>query len=438
VSLIRGGAIYGRLLDQFGEPAAGTRLQAFRSRMVEGGRRLQSVGASDLADDNGAFRLYGLPPGNYVVMASPGAPGFNAFKRDPPIYYPGTPNLAEAQPVALGIGAEAAVDFNLVSTRYARVSGLVLNASGAPAAAARINLRQDAFGLGPDFAGGVAPILHAEGAPDGTFTVENVPPGNYTLSAVSFVELASPDRRAAITSPDGLSIVTSRVPESAAMPIVVSGDDLSGLTLAVRPGSMLIGRFETDTGVARPLPSGLQVSARAPNAGGNTTSILSFTRGEFRITTMAEPVRIQVAGLPDDWAVKAILVDGADVTDDTIELKDPTVDVRIVLTDRVTSISGRVEARQKTGGHRILVFADDAARWKWPSRYVRTTMADDEGRFLIRGLPPGERYNIAALEYFEEGDEQDPEFLHRLRRFATSVSLREGEQQTVQLKVAAR
>jgi predicted outer membrane repeat protein len=44
LALTRGGAIHGRVIDQYGEPIAGTRVQALRSRMVQGRRRLQSMG----------------------------------------------------------------------------------------------------------------------------------------------------------------------------------------------------------------------------------------------------------------------------------------------------------------------------------------------------------------------------------------------------------
>ena len=70
LALTRGGTIHGRVIDQFGEPIAGTRVQALRSRMVNGQRRFQSMGPGDQTDDTGAFRVYGLPPGDYYVTAS--------------------------------------------------------------------------------------------------------------------------------------------------------------------------------------------------------------------------------------------------------------------------------------------------------------------------------------------------------------------------------
>ena len=65
LALTRGGAIRGRVIDQFGDPIAGTRVQVLRSRMVRGQRRLQSMGPGDQTDDMGEFRVYGLPAGDY-------------------------------------------------------------------------------------------------------------------------------------------------------------------------------------------------------------------------------------------------------------------------------------------------------------------------------------------------------------------------------------
>src|SRR5262245_50124753 len=99
VALMRAGVIYGHLFDQSGDPLAGTRVQVLRSRVVQGQRRLQSVGVVDQTDDTGAFRIYGLPPGDYYVAAAAGLG--DQVKRDPPTYYPGTANFAEAQSIAI-------------------------------------------------------------------------------------------------------------------------------------------------------------------------------------------------------------------------------------------------------------------------------------------------------------------------------------------------
>ena len=68
--LPRGGAIVGRVLDEFGEPFPDARVQATRLRFVNGQRRAAAVGDGFQTDDLGRFRIYDLPPGDYYVSAS--------------------------------------------------------------------------------------------------------------------------------------------------------------------------------------------------------------------------------------------------------------------------------------------------------------------------------------------------------------------------------
>lgn len=439
VILTRGGAIYGRVLDQFGEPVTGTRVQALRARMSQGQRRLQSLGAGDQTDDTGAFRLYGLAPGDYYVTASAGA--VDSVKRDPPIYYPGTPSFAEAQPITIGPGTEAAADLQLMPVRNARVSGVVLNSSGAPVEA-MVRLASEAIGLEPATETSVVPFgISADAGPDGRFTLENVPPGPYTLTAnSSFMAGAAAGRAAAdpTARPDkAMQDLIARGPETASLSMVVTGDDVSGITLTTRRGGILSGSFAADSGVVKALPTGLRVSVRSLNAGG--MSMMQGGRGsEFRLAGMDGPFYLDVQGIPEGWAVSQITVDGTNVTDEPIDLKGQNATARIVLTDRVTTISGVVQSRNVAADRTVLIFPDDSTKWTYPSRYVRTARTDDQGRFWVMALPPNERYQAVAVDFLGDGDEQDPQLLDRLRSYATSLSLGEGEQRSIYLDLVAR
>jgi hypothetical protein len=45
---------------------------------------------------------------------------------------------------------------------------------------------------------------------------------------------------------------------------------------------------------------------------------------------------------------------------------------------------------------------------------------------------------VAALDYLEAGEEQDRRLLERLRNRATSVSLGDGEQRSIQVDLVSR
>jgi sarcosine oxidase gamma subunit len=65
-----GGVITGRLLDEVGDPTPGTQVRVMRYDMRSGVKQFQQAG-SDQTDDRGMYRIYGLPPGDYIVNAEP-------------------------------------------------------------------------------------------------------------------------------------------------------------------------------------------------------------------------------------------------------------------------------------------------------------------------------------------------------------------------------
>jgi carboxypeptidase family protein len=433
VALIRGGVIYGRLLDQFGEPLAGTRVQVLRSRTVQGQRRVQTVGAADQTDDTGAFRIYGLPPGDYYVLAAAGL-GEQA-KRDPPTYFPGTANFAAAQTLTLAPGLEAAADFQIAGVRNARVSGIVVNSSGSPVSA-MVNLNSDVVNAGPAMEGLAGSLaVHADAGPDGRFTLENVPPGPYTLSAMLTMPLMGPDPVGGSGPPSPREMI-KRIPESAATPLVVNGDDIGDVTLVTRPPAILNGSFVPDTGVTGRLPQGLRVTVRSIGLGMMMT--MGIGQDSFQMLGLTGPVNLTVQGVPPGWTVKAMLLDGRDVIDEPIDLQGQNATLRVVMSDRPASVVGTVLSRGEPVDHAVIVFPDDTTKWTFPSRYVRTTRADGDGRFRVVDLPPGERYLAAAVPYLEDGEQEDTEFLEKLRSRASSFSLTEGEQRSVILETTSR
>ena len=60
-----------------------------------------------------------------------------------------------------------------------------------------------------------------------------------------------------------------------------------------------------------------------------------------------------------------------------------------------------------------MIFPEDTSRWREDSRTVRVARPDQHGEFSIKGLPPG-KYLIAAVDYVQEGQWYDPEFLAEL------------------------
>jgi hypothetical protein len=450
IALPRAGAIAGRILDEAGEPVAEAHVQAMRSRTIEGRRRLQPLGAFDTTDDTGAFRLYGLPPGEYYVsvglprtdgMAPRASDGRLGGRSSMTTFFPGTPNLEEAQPIVVGVGGEARADMQLFPMRAATVSGAVFRSNGAPAANAQISLRSASITLGAmSFLPGSVPLMiSGDTGLDGTFALPGVPPGSYVLQANAPPDLVFVD--------GGRPSIEQRAPaEMAMLPLVVAGGDVTGVTMTTGAGGSIEGTFVRDTGVTRSLPSGLEIEARSVLPGGPT--MMNHGATTFRLMGLTSPIYIRVNGLPDTWAVKAITLDGVDVTDRTIDVRNGQhAAARVVLTDRVTEVTGAVapatladatREKRDTTRYQVVVFPDDAAKWTYPSRYLRTVRADQQGIFIVRGLPGGERYLAVAVDHLEEGEDSDPQFLERMRDRATSFSLGEVERKSIDLRLIER
>jgi hypothetical protein len=427
--LPRGSAITGRVYDEFGDPVAGARVQVMRYQMLRGRRQLSSTGVVDQTDDTGSYRLYGLSPGEYYVSGSLRGALLETAADDgtsyAPTYYPGTGSVSEAQRVTVGTGEELpGINFALLPVRTVRVSGVVIDSSGMPLANGVITLNSDS-----DFEGG--PFANAGRIrPDGGFTIGNVTPGSYTLMAT-----AGPRR------PNNTPNAAAD-PEVAYLPITIGQEDLSGLAVTTTRGGSVAGTIVAERGTGTLQPNGIVVRVQplraSPSINGRTAP--ANASGAFSLTGLVGPEVITVDRVPQDWMVKSIEISGTDVIDRTLEFRgnERVTDARITLTNRITEVSGTVSARQQsTNGYNIVIFPEDPAKWTFPSRYLRSTRTDAQGSFKVRGLPP-ERYLALAVDYVEDGEANDPEFLERIKMSATPVALREGDSKIVELKLVTR
>ena len=142
-SLPRGGVIAGRITDEFGEPMTHLRVSALRYGYMAGRRQLVPAESSS-TDDRGQYRIFGLPPGDYYVSASPESVVPSPRTGTAPTYYPGTLAVQEAERVRLRVGEEnTSVSFAVLPAHTVTVSGIVLESSGARASSGFIVARPD-------------------------------------------------------------------------------------------------------------------------------------------------------------------------------------------------------------------------------------------------------------------------------------------------------
>ena len=420
-TLSRGSAITGRVSDEFGDPITGARVQVLRSQVQQGRRRLVPTANGAQTDDTGAFRVFGLAPGEYYVAASlqaaPADSSANPISYAP-TYFPGTGNIADAQRLTLTLGTEqSGINFVLQPVRAVRVSGTVVDSNGAPTQAL-LNLVPAGFGddVGLQM-GNPARVL-----PDGTFTILNVVPGEYVLTV---------NGRA----------TGNATPEVASVTLTVGNEDLSGVSVATSKGGTIRGSVVTDNN-AKVVTTNIQVSVQSlrPTPGGFLPRTQVSGAGTFELNGLIGAQLLRVDRLPEGWVVKSIRANGRDITDTPLEFRGSEgATVQVVLTNRISEVSGAVKANgQPVTSASVVLFPEDAAQWAFPSRRVRMVRVDQNGVFRAQSLPPGERYLAVAVDYLEQGEFQDPAFLERVRGRATAFSLSEGENKNVDLTLIER
>jgi hypothetical protein len=259
-------------------------------------------------------------------------------------------------------------------------------------------------------------------------------PGSYTLQAVLPGALRAALNRAGTNS--------GPAPEMAYVPLVVGTEDLEGITVTTTRGATVNGTLVAEQGTGQFPMTGINVTAQPlrQQVGAGQRGARVAADGTFSLAGVIGPQVLRVEGVPQGWMVSRVEMNGADVTDAPLEFKGTErVAARIVLTNRVPELGGTVRAPQESAtGYQVVVFAADPTKWTFSSRYVRTTRAGIDGSFTLRALPPDDRYLAVALDYLDEGEAMDPEFLERLKASATSFSLREGEMKTIDLKLIER
>lgn len=382
MALTRGGVITGRVLDETGQPAFGASIRVMQYRTVQGERTLMPAAlglvSSESTDDRGMYRLYGLPPGEYVVSATPrastsgeiramtdaeirqaiaaaqqsaglsgsiaagrsggaGAPGTApAVPREyatvgyAPVYYPGTTQAASAATITIGAGEErSSVDFQLQLVRTAKIEGTVVVPPGIPPESVQLAMTPG----GPNAVPGALPITlltRVSPGPDGKFTYSAVAPGQYTITARA----------------------TQRAPNAPAAPGGRGGGEVVGFT---RIGGA-----------------------------GDAPMMLSMGGG---------------GGGPAYWATAEVSVDGANLSNITLSLQPGmTVSGRIQFDAKKMSAPtdfsrARVQMLPvQTGGGPTVVTLGS----------MPSTTIDASGRFTFSGVTPG-RYRVEASMPMELG-----------------------------------
>lgn len=441
VLLPPGASIAGVLTDPSGQPAVRAAVAVRQWRMQGAERALVTVsGVSGVTDERGRYRLYGFPPGEYVVVAQgSGVPNARRLSdadvdaalkggavaaapaeqslQFAPVYFPGTTRASDAAAIALGIGEDRqGIDFRMETVRTARVEGTVVTSDGQPVDQALVQMTTAS--------GNVITSVRSGVAQDGRFAFTGLVPDTYQITA-------TPNR----TQP----------PQFASVRIDVEGTDQAGITVTLGPPLAFTGRLVFD-GTSPPALAGRRIPLRNVMAGlgSDLTAQISPTTatGAFEVTRVS-PGRYMLGGplffgATNDsvtWALQSVVVDGRDVTDlpFDVDANQPPRDVVVTYGDRWQGLTGRLQLSTGTAAtdYTVIVFPADRAYWLPGSRRILTSRPGTDGQYVLSGpgpltLPAGE-YLLAAVTDIGRDEQFDPAFLASLAGSAVRVTIGPGE-----------
>jgi hypothetical protein len=464
IRLPRGAVITGTIADAEGEPQPGVRVDIMerRFRRYSGQRDLTSSRPPVTTDDRGMYRVFDLAAGEYVVAArpSPMLPQLTEVevvsaqevrralaevqdmrlqaqpgppRRAPlssaaepratlgfaPVFYPGTTVSAHASPVTVRAGEErTGVDFDVRYVPAARVSGTVAMPFGAQGTFVSLFDQEENIE--------VHPMTKRPVDAQGRFTLTGVTPGRYTLVAVGTADPRKPEM------PDLWAVAQ----------VVVDGQDVTDLAMALQPPLTLTGRLAFVGGTAPPLLNSTRIDLPLTwSAGGEVR--LPFSQvdvdGRFTIDGLlpgtyrwerSDGVRAPIRG----WWLKSVIVEGRELLDAPIRFEHHSTDAVVTFSDRAGEVSGVVADGRGAPLPRqtVVLFATNKKWWFFNSRRIAADRTDGRGRFSIRNLPAGEYFAIATDDV-EQMEWFDPMLLDELTRAAIRVTLRGDEQKTLNL-----
>lgn len=443
--LPRGSVIAGRLVDEYGEPIPDAMVTLLQKRFTQGRMQLMPAGRAVATNDIGEYRLYGLSPGQYFVSTRPRplAPGLETTNLGyATSYFPGTTRADSAQSVRVALEQTiSGVDFVVQATPLASISGIALDAQGAPLRGGAVSAVEN----GSNLSSIGAPIK-----PDGTFVIQGVAPGDYIVRsnpvmAVGFSTMAAPAGAGAKVEAAAVQVtkdtVGTNMGDVLMATVSVNGSDVTGVVLTPLRKVTLTGRVtgagvDAATGANRPqvrlswVPKSAEAAAMSASAPAAMRSDFQFS-----LTVPAAEIGLRANVGGQQWVLKAIRVGGVDVTDTGVDLRaaQDVRDVEIEITNRPPEVVVNItpSRTELQGGYTLLVFPEDRNRWLFESRLVSTVAVQNPrngsgtATTKIRTLPPG-RYLAAAFEYLQAGMAMDPDFLESLRGRATSFSVTEG------------
>jgi hypothetical protein len=377
-------------------------------------------------NDLGEFRLFELSPGRYLVRTVyiPAIPEGRDNSRlilnekDSsfaylPAYYANTTDAAKAAPIQVNAGeVVSAIDFIVSRSRVRKIKGKAFRAAAAK------GRRGDLWVYAVSRAGGVAESKTsghaAQMASDGTFEIADLASGPYWVRAYESGEEKSYQAQQAVDVGDA---------------------DVEGVSLVLAPGIESRGHLSVE-GQTGSLGGGFTVGLTSDEDAYDQNGGEVKNDGSFVVGNVLEGAyHVWVGREAFDAYLKAARYGTVDALENGLTVQrgsDATLEITV--SPNGARIEGSVTNADSLPAAGVwVVLVPEAAR-RNQERLFNTATTDQNGRFVLRGIPTGE-YKLFSWEEVEPGAWFDLDFLKPYESRGETVRVEEGGHTSVDLQL---
>jgi len=424
LKLIPEGAIAGEVSDENGEPLEGFTITVL-SRGPQSKRLYPDPWHRAVTDDEGKFRISGLGPGSYFLLARPNqVPALATSGKVSvpsgysPVFYRGSSEPASAVLLKVLPGRTLRANFSLKREFFIRLSGTV---SGyAPQEHVSLML-QDSFGAPQN-----SEIIFDNAS--GLFHTKWITPGTYTLIAASAavdgdassaISFASLHINAASDLPNLRLVLQSTTNIPANVRIRSSGNSAEQQPPVVQ----LFLAPQDKQFISRAVPFMPSAQPESPEFTRDSVGVFPGVRpGTYQLT-------FAIGASSSSYYLDSATWGSADLLSDDLVLDSSGAapPIEVVLRDDAATLNGSVALGDSPVVAMVVVLSD--------RRKPLFLSAGPSGKFTFTALPPGV-YRLFAVDSSANFEYQDPAFLAKVSSKTQEITLSPKQSASIHLELA--